>query len=139
VSFPATLEDILLHCVNITAPPRKCVLRMLAEYTHDATEQQVLYLLASREGAAAHQRFITEGAPTIADVLNAFPSCRPSVRMRLFCCYSLFYFYYFFGVNSVMFYLLYGGYSYNCRHVACVPVVSFLASNELKTSALEKS
>ena len=50
IHCPATVEDALSHCVDLTSPPRKSLLRVLAEACTDAAERTDLLLLCSRGG-----------------------------------------------------------------------------------------
>lgn len=79
---PCTLREVFTYCVDITSPPRKGMLRMLASkcqrglpsFVADRTR---LYHLCSRGGSEDYMRDIMLGKPGLQQILDAFPSCQP--------------------------------------------------------------
>jgi len=69
--------DALRHCVEISAPPRRAVLRLLAEHASDALEKQQLLRLCSRAGKDAYEAEVVRNRATLCDILARFPSCAP--------------------------------------------------------------
>eukprot|EP01083_Nonionella_stella_P268202 906510_1 len=71
-----SFRDALLHCYDISAPPRKAFLRMLAEYCADSKERTELYLLASPSGRKNYSKLCVS-RPSLVSILRRFPSCQP--------------------------------------------------------------
>jgi NADPH-ferrihemoprotein reductase len=74
---PCTVRQALTDSIDITTPPRKAVLRALADYATDVKDKQRLLLLASEAGAEEYNKFIKGDQRTISEVLQAFPSVNP--------------------------------------------------------------
>ena len=49
-----TLSDLFRYAVDITTPPRKALLRLLADYTSDPQEKNQLMYLCSKQGKLGH-------------------------------------------------------------------------------------
>jgi NADPH-ferrihemoprotein reductase len=75
---PCTLRHILADAIDITTPPRKAVLKALAEYATDAKDKAELLLLA-KDGDVQdkYSTWIKHDQRTILEVLNHFPSVSP--------------------------------------------------------------
>ena len=80
---PCTIADILLYAVDIATPPKKTLLRMLAEFAHSEEDKNQLYHLASHGGKKAYDALIASNASSLLDLLTAFPSCRPPLAYLL--------------------------------------------------------
>lgn len=76
--FPhqCSLRDALLHHVDLTSPPKKSFLRLLAEHATDGDRVTLTYL-SSRAGKTMFSVFVEEQRLTLLDLLNLFPSCTP--------------------------------------------------------------
>ncbi|NXK03119.1 MTRR reductase, partial [Herpetotheres cachinnans] len=79
----STLKFILTWCLEIRAIPKKAFLRALVECTSDAGEKRRLQELCSRQGASDYTRFIRDSNVCLLDLLNAFPSCKPSLNLLI--------------------------------------------------------
>ncbi|KAI7881395.1 riboflavin synthase domain-like protein [Lichtheimia hyalospora FSU 10163] len=77
-----TLSDLFRYAVDITTPPRKALLRLLADYTSDPQEKNQLMYLCSKQGASQFSS-LREQVPTLLDILKTFPSCKPSIERLL--------------------------------------------------------
>ncbi|KAI8143276.1 hypothetical protein BJV82DRAFT_578975 [Fennellomyces sp. T-0311] len=77
-----TLADLLRYAVDLTTPPRKALLRLLADYTSDAQEKTKIMYLCSKQGVAQFNA-VREQMPTLLDILKTFPSCKPPVERLL--------------------------------------------------------
>ncbi len=75
VSRPSTLRDIFLYSIDITGPPKKSFLKMLAHYCKDASERDTLLRLASPAGRADYDKEILRARPPLTELLARFPSC----------------------------------------------------------------
>lgn len=74
---PCTVRQAFADSIDITTPPRKAVLRALADYATDAHDKQRLQLLASEGGSDEYNKFIKADQRTVYEVLLAFPSVNP--------------------------------------------------------------
>ena len=83
VRSPARAGAALARCVDACAPPRRSVLRALAEHCADPSERLRLLLLCSRGGREAYEAQV--GAPRLSllDVLAQHPSCTPPLEALL--------------------------------------------------------
>ncbi|KAJ1670832.1 hypothetical protein GGF38_001242 [Coemansia sp. RSA 25] len=79
---PARLGDILRWACDVSAAPRRQLLRALADHCGAALDRDRLLFLSSRQGAAAFGE-LRRQAPTTLDLLRAFPSCRPPAARLL--------------------------------------------------------
>ncbi|CAM9755713.1 unnamed protein product [Chrysoparadoxa australica] len=76
---PSSCREALTYHLDITTPPRKPMLRSLAECCKEKSEkQQLLYLATRKMGNKEYASFVADQGLTIAEILAAFPSCRPS-------------------------------------------------------------
>lgn len=78
-----SLQFILTWCLEIRAVPKKALLRALVDHTSDGREKRRLQELCSREGAADYNRFVRDECASLLDLLLAFPSCQPPLRLLL--------------------------------------------------------
>ncbi|ORZ01391.1 hypothetical protein BCR43DRAFT_522243 [Syncephalastrum racemosum] len=77
-----TLADLLRYGVDLTTPPRKALLRMLADYTANDQEKTTLLYICSKQGATAFNA-LRDQVPTLVDILTTFPSCQPPIERLL--------------------------------------------------------
>ena len=75
--------NALRHCVEICAPPRRALLRVLAEHTAQPDEKRRLLLLSSRGGKDAYEAEVVQPRLTVAHLLALFPSCTPPFHVLL--------------------------------------------------------
>ena len=73
----------LRHCVDIAAPPRRALLRVLAEHTAQADEKRHLLLLSSRGGKEAYETEVVQPRLSVTLLLARFPSCTPPFHVLL--------------------------------------------------------
>ena len=83
IKCPCSLHDAFLKYIDITSAPRKSLLRMLAEHSHDATERSDLLYLSSREGRAKYKSEILEAELSVFELLQRFPSCKPPLSVLI--------------------------------------------------------
>ena len=62
VHCPCTVAAALARCVDLTSPPRRSLLRALAEHCADAAEARELLFLCSRSGKAALEQLLAQQA-----------------------------------------------------------------------------
>uniref|UniRef100_A0AC35TIQ5 NADPH--cytochrome P450 reductase n=1 Tax=Rhabditophanes sp. KR3021 TaxID=114890 RepID=A0AC35TIQ5_9BILA len=82
---PTTIRSALLHYVDICAPVKSHVLKVLAEYASDPKETEYLKLLstANEEGLKEYGVFIQKDRRSIIHVLGKFRSCKPPIEFLL--------------------------------------------------------
>ncbi len=69
--------------VDLTSPPRKSLLNLLAAHCTNPTEAATLRHLASREGRDAYATQITATRPSLLTLLQQFASCQPPLDALL--------------------------------------------------------
>lgn len=79
---PCTVRSALSTGVDLTGPPRKSLLRLLAEHCSAAGERRRLLRLCSRDGREAYAAELA-ARPTLLDLLAEHPSCRPPLAALL--------------------------------------------------------
>lgn len=77
VRCPATVRQTLSHSLDLTSQPRKSLLRVLAEACGEPADRVDLLTLCSRGGKDAYASRIKDECPTLLDILESHPSCRP--------------------------------------------------------------
>eukprot|EP00808_Paulinella_micropora_P031045 g83163.t1 len=82
---PCTARDTFTFGLDISTPPRKAFLRMLAHYCRDPADKKSLYHLAAPAGDAEYQRDVVNEKLSLLDLLERFPSCHPPLD-HLFSC-----------------------------------------------------
>jgi methionine synthase reductase len=81
---PCTLRQALTLCLDLQSPPRKPVLRALAEHCASEADKQYLLLLSTRTlGSQLHSDFVQSQKLTLPELLTLFPSCCPPVERLL--------------------------------------------------------
>ncbi|MGH0143846.1 UNVERIFIED_CONTAM: hypothetical protein FKN15_038434 [Acipenser sinensis] len=79
----STLRYLLTWCLEIRAVPKKAFLRALVEYTTDSCEKRRLQELCSKQGSADYNRFVRDPSLCVLDLLHAFSSCSPPLRLLI--------------------------------------------------------
>ena len=75
-----TRRELLTWCSDVQSyPPTKQLFRLLAEYAEAPNEKKILLYLSSAQGQAAFCDLRTGPHTTIAQILHAFPSSKPSL------------------------------------------------------------
>ncbi|KAJ1360129.1 FAD binding domain [Parelaphostrongylus tenuis] len=74
-----SLRHIFTYCLDIRRTPGRPILRSLAEKATDEREKRRLLELTSAQGLADFNNFVRQPGLSLADILFAFPSVRPSV------------------------------------------------------------
>lgn len=69
--------QILQEGVDITSPPRKSLLRLLAEHCETEHDKNTLLHWTSRAGKAEYSREILEEKPSLLDLVQRFRSRPP--------------------------------------------------------------
>ncbi len=78
------VEDLLTWCVDLTTPPKRAAVRLLAEACPPGSEDgDALAWLAGREGKVAYGLVVEDQRLTLLDVLALFPSSLPSLAALL--------------------------------------------------------
>lgn len=83
---PCSVQTALEHFVDITTPPTKKLLSVLAQlYTKDPAEKERLEKLAesSEEGWEIYNEYVKNPQRTIAEILSDYPSCQPALEHLL--------------------------------------------------------
>ena len=78
---PCTIQRILTNFVDITSPPKKKLLQVLAAlYTSDENEQKKIEELGSstERGWEVYNEYIKNPQRTLIEFLKDFPSCKPA-------------------------------------------------------------
>ncbi|KAL4447522.1 hypothetical protein ABPG75_004741 [Micractinium tetrahymenae] len=80
---PCSARRALARGVDLTGPPRKSLLRLLAEHCAAPEERAALLCLCSREGREAYASEVLAARPSLLHLLRRFPSCRPPLAALL--------------------------------------------------------
>lgn len=80
--WPCTVRHAFLHGVDLNSPPRKSLLRLLAEHCSEAGDRKALLVLCGREGKGAYAKLV-EGQPNLLQLLHRYPSCCPPLDALL--------------------------------------------------------
>ena len=78
---PCSVRKLLTNFLDLVTPPRKKLLHVLsALYTSDESEKKRLELLGSSsdEGWKAYNEYVKNPQRTLMEVLQDFPSCKPT-------------------------------------------------------------
>ncbi|KAJ1770813.1 hypothetical protein IW140_002498 [Coemansia sp. RSA 1813] len=81
-STATTICAIFEWAVDITASPRKQLLRALADHCSEPVDKDRMLYVSSRQGVAAFDELRRQG-PALVDILHAFPSCVPPAERLL--------------------------------------------------------
>jgi len=78
---PFTARRVLSTLVDLSAPLKPGLLRALASYTADPTERAALEFLSAKKGPGrdAFVAFVADQALHLAELLECFPSCAPTL------------------------------------------------------------
>ncbi|KAG1373978.1 hypothetical protein G6F61_009721 [Rhizopus arrhizus] len=77
-----TLIELFRYGIDLISSPRKALFRMLADHTSDPKEKLTLMYLCSKQGSAAFNA-VRDEHPTLLDILETFPSCKPPIERLL--------------------------------------------------------
>ncbi|WPT11078.1 Methionine synthase reductase [Picochlorum sp. SENEW3] len=83
IKWPCSVRSAFMHGVDLTSPPKKSLLRVLAEYCSDAKEKEELMHLCSRDGRKDYMERIVKSHCGFCDVLMQHASCRPPFEVLL--------------------------------------------------------
>ena len=72
--MPISVRDCLAQYCDLTSPPRRSDLKLLAAYATDPTDQKFLLRLASKEGRAEYREKILEQYTGLVQLLQKCPS-----------------------------------------------------------------
>jgi sulfite reductase alpha subunit-like flavoprotein len=57
VKFPISIGELFRFAVDVTGPPRKALVRLLADHAKQKREQRMLLYLCSRQGKLSSSHF----------------------------------------------------------------------------------
>lgn len=80
---PCSVRRALARGVDLTGPPRKSLLRLLAEHCAAPEERAAALRLCSRQGREEYAAEILTARPSLLHLLRRFPSCRPPLGALL--------------------------------------------------------
>lgn len=83
IKWPCTVRDAFMHGVELTGPPKKSLLRVLAEHCGDEAEKARLMRLCSREGRQEYLESVLKARRSVVDVIFENPSCKPPLDALL--------------------------------------------------------
>ncbi|GAX83375.1 hypothetical protein CEUSTIGMA_g10800.t1 [Chlamydomonas eustigma] len=83
IPSPCSTWHALNRCVDISGPPKKSLLRILAEYCSEPSEKRTLIYFTSKAGRDAYQHEMMEHQPSLLDLLTRFESCKPTLDVLL--------------------------------------------------------
>eukprot|EP00210_Caulerpa_lentillifera_P001618 g1556.t1 len=72
-----TIRDCFLYGLELCAPPKKTLLRFLAEHCEASDEKYKIKFLVSKMGREAYHKFIISAKISLLDILLHFTSCHP--------------------------------------------------------------
>lgn len=73
-----SITNFFTYCVDIRhSSIKKGLLRMLANYCSDSSDEKRIFELCSKEGAEIFQSLVKEPMLSLLDLLNMFKSCNP--------------------------------------------------------------
>ncbi|OLL26621.1 putative FAD-binding protein [Neolecta irregularis DAH-3] len=76
--LPTSRRELLAWTIDVQSfPPKKALLRLMAEYTSDPVQKKILLFLCSTQGQPSFCHLRTTGQITLIHLLHAFPSSRP--------------------------------------------------------------
>mmetsp|Transcript_23600 Transcript_23600/g.57162 ORF Transcript_23600/g.57162 Transcript_23600/m.57162 type:complete len:969 (+) Transcript_23600:326-3232(+) len=77
IFLPVSVRDVFLYCIDITSPPRKTFLKVLASHCSEPNEKEKIlsWCALNPEGRKSYAEEILKGRPSLADLLERFPSC----------------------------------------------------------------
>lgn len=76
IKWPCSVRNAFLHGVELTGPPKKSLLRVLAEHCSDQAEKARLMRLCSREGRQEYLESIIKSHRAAIDIILENPSCK---------------------------------------------------------------
>lgn len=83
IRWPCSVRSAFLHGVDLTSPPKKSLIRILAEYCTQADEKNKLMHLCSKEGRAEYLDTIVKTHRAFCDIIVENTSCRPPLDVLL--------------------------------------------------------
>lgn len=83
IKWPCSVQSAFLHGVDLTSPPKKSLLRVMAEYCSDAREKENLLHLCSRAGRRQYIDDIIKRKYAFCDLLFDNKSCKPPLDVLL--------------------------------------------------------
>ena len=83
IRWPCSIRFAFLHGVDLTTPPKKSLLRVLAEYCTDPSEKKQLLHLCSRDGRQDYMNTIVKAHKAFCDILVENTSCKPPLDALL--------------------------------------------------------
>jgi len=83
IRWPCSVRSAFLHGVDLTSPPKKSLLRILAEYCSERGEKEKLMHLCSKEGRKEYMDTIVKSHRAFCDIILENTSCRPPLDVLL--------------------------------------------------------
>jgi NADPH-ferrihemoprotein reductase len=84
--MPISVRECLTRYCDLTAPPRRSELKLLAAYAKDPTDQKALSRMASKEGRAEYREKILDEYFGLVDILKLCPSIEMPLEHFLNIC-----------------------------------------------------
>lgn len=83
IRWPCSVQSAFMHGVDLTSPPKKSLLRVLAEYCTDEKEKAKLMYLCSKEGRKEYMDTIVKTHRAFCDIVFENMSCKPPLDVLL--------------------------------------------------------
>lgn len=84
--MPISVRECLTRYCDLTAPPRRSDLKLLAQYAHDKMDQKALARMASKDGRVEYKEKILDNYVGLADILTLCPSIAMPLEHFLNVC-----------------------------------------------------
>ncbi|KAF7661753.1 hypothetical protein LDENG_00253680 [Lucifuga dentata] len=78
-----SLLYLLTWCIEIRSVIKKAFLRALVDHTGDSMQRRRLQELCSKQGTADYNLYVRDTSLSILELLTAFPSCSPPLRLLI--------------------------------------------------------
>jgi len=80
---PCPVRTMVERLIDLNAPVKKTLLRVLAEHCSDESDARQLLILSSKSGRTEYTEKLRAGKLSILKVLSEFKSCAPSLELLL--------------------------------------------------------
>ena len=80
MASPCSIRTALSRYCDLTSPTKKSLLRMLASHCSADADKAKLLEMISSSGREIYKKQVTEGQPSLLDLLVDYPSCKPPIE-----------------------------------------------------------